>query len=80
MTLLSDADVARIRRRSHAVIIAGQALAGIGMGATFSADSAGVVLALIGYAGLSLVATALVAVVLGALAIRTARRPAAAGP
>jgi MFS family permease len=34
---LSDDDVARIRRRSHAVIIAGQALAGIGMGATFSA-------------------------------------------
>jgi hypothetical protein len=30
------------------VIIAGQALAGIGTGATFSADSAGVVLALIG--------------------------------
>lgn len=34
---LTDDDVARIRRRSHAVIIAGQALAGIGMGATFSA-------------------------------------------
>jgi hypothetical protein len=38
------------------------------------AGSAGLVLALIGYAGLSLVATALVGVVLGALAIRTARR------
>ena len=37
MTLLSDADVARIRRRSHVVIITGQALAGVGMGATFSA-------------------------------------------
>lgn len=37
MSVLSDADVARIRRRSHAVIISGQALAGIGMGATFSA-------------------------------------------
>lgn len=37
MTLLSDADVVRIRRRSHAVIIVGQALAGVGMGATFSA-------------------------------------------
>jgi len=36
-TALTDDDVARIRRRSHAVIIAGQALAGIGMGATFSA-------------------------------------------
>lgn len=34
---LTDDDVARIRRRSHAAIIAGQALAGIGMGATFSA-------------------------------------------
>lgn len=37
MTLLTDADVIVIRRRSHAVIIAGQALAGVGMGATFSA-------------------------------------------
>ena len=37
MTFLTDADVVRIRRRSHAVIIAGQALAGVGMGATFSA-------------------------------------------
>jgi len=37
VSLLTDDDVARIRRRSHAVIIAGQALAGIGMGATFSA-------------------------------------------
>jgi basic membrane lipoprotein Med (substrate-binding protein (PBP1-ABC) superfamily) len=37
VTHLSDADVVAIRRRSHAVIIAGQALAGIGMGATFSA-------------------------------------------
>jgi len=34
---LTDDDVVAIRRRSHAVIIAGQALAGIGMGATFSA-------------------------------------------
>jgi len=37
MTHLTDADVVAIRRRSNAVIIAGQALAGIGMGATFSA-------------------------------------------
>lgn len=37
--LLSDADVANIRRRSQGVIIAGQALAGIGMGATFSAGA-----------------------------------------
>ena len=37
LSALSDDDVTRIRRRSHAVIIAGQALAGIGMGATFSA-------------------------------------------
>lgn len=36
-TPLSDSEVAAIRRRSIAVIIAGQALAGIGMGATFSA-------------------------------------------
>jgi MFS family permease len=37
MTLLTDADVVAIRRRSNTVIIIGQALAGIGMGATFSA-------------------------------------------
>jgi hypothetical protein len=38
------------------------------------AAGSGVVLALLGYAGLSFVAMGLVAVVLGALAIRTARR------
>lgn len=36
---LTDADVRRIRHRSQAAIIAGQALAGIGMGATFSAGA-----------------------------------------
>lgn len=36
---LTDDDVARIRRRSRVAIIAGQALAGIGMGATFSAGA-----------------------------------------
>lgn len=39
MTTLTDEDVVRIRRRSHVAIIAGQALAGIGMGATFSAGA-----------------------------------------
>lgn len=38
-TPLTDDDVRRIRRRSQAAIIAGQALAGIGMGATFSAGA-----------------------------------------
>jgi MFS family permease len=36
---LTDADVVRIRRRSHVAIISGQALAGVGMGATFSAGA-----------------------------------------
>lgn len=39
MTTLTDEDVVRIRRRSLAAIIGGQALAGIGMGATFSAGA-----------------------------------------
>lgn len=39
MTALTDEDVVRIRRRSHAAIISGQALAGVGMGATFSAGA-----------------------------------------
>lgn len=36
---LTDADVARIRRRSHAGIISGQVLAGIGMGAALSSGA-----------------------------------------
>jgi MFS family permease len=39
MTALTDDDVVRIRRRSHVAIISGQALAGVGMGATFSAGA-----------------------------------------
>lgn len=39
MTTLTDEDVVRIRRRSHVAIISGQALAGVGMGATFSAGA-----------------------------------------
>lgn len=61
-------------------VVQGRADLSMSLAGAVGAGSAGVVLALIGYAGLSLVATALVAVVLGALAIRTARRPAAAGP
>jgi MFS family permease len=38
-TALTDEDVTRIRRRSHVAIISGQALAGVGMGATFSAGA-----------------------------------------
>jgi MFS family permease len=39
VTALTDEDVVRIRRRSHVAIISGQALAGVGMGATFSAGA-----------------------------------------
>ena len=39
MAALTDEDVVRIRRRSHVAIISGQALAGVGMGATFSAGA-----------------------------------------
>lgn len=84
MTLLSDADVVRIRRRSHAVIIAGQALAGVGMGATFSA-AALLAERLSGSAAWSGTATtmstlgaAAAAVPLAALARRSGRSPALA--
>ena len=81
---LSDADVVRIRRRSHAVIIAGQALAGVGMGATFSA-AALLAERLSGSAAWSGTATtmstlgaAAAAVPLAALARRSGRSPALA--
>jgi MFS family permease len=84
MTLLTDADVVRIRRRSHAVIIAGQALAGVGMGATFSA-AALLAERLSGSAAFSGTATtmstlgaAAAAVPLAALARRRGRSPALA--
>jgi MFS family permease len=70
------ADSADPARRT---VVQGRADLSMSLAGAIGAGSAGVVLALLGYAGLSLVATALVAVVLGALAIRTARRrPAAA--
>jgi len=81
---LTDDDVVRIRRRSHVAIIAGQALAGIGMGATFSA---GALLAtqLTGspaWSGTSVTASTLgaaaAAVPLAALAQRAGRSPALA--
>lgn len=84
MTLLTDADIVAIRRRSHAVIIAGQALAGIGMGATFSA-AALLATALSGSAAWSGTATtmstlgaAAAALPLAALARRSGRSPALA--
>ena len=84
MSLLSDADVVRIRRRSHVVIIAGQALAGVGMGATFSA-AALLAERLSGSAAWSGTATtmstlgaAAAAVPLAALARRSGRSPALA--
>lgn len=81
---LTDADVARIRRRSHAAIITGQVLAGVGMGATLSS---GALLAaeLSGSpawsgtaATMSTLGAALAAVPLAALARRGGRRPALA--
>ena len=81
---LTDADVARIRRRSRVAIISGQSLAGIGMGATFSA---GALLAtqLSGspaWSGTSVTASTLgaaaAAVPLAALAQRFGRSPALA--
>lgn len=84
MTVLTDADVARIRRRSRAAIIAGQALAGVGMGATFSA-AALLAERLSGSAAWSGTATtmstlgaAAAAVPLAALARRSGRSPALA--
>ena len=82
--LLSDADVVAVRRRSHGVIIAGQALAGIGMGATFSA-AALLATDLSGSAAWSGTATtmstlgaAAAALPLAALARRSGRSPALA--
>ena len=81
---LTDADVVAIRRRSHVVIIAGQALAGIGMGATFSA-AALLATALSGSPAWSGTATtmstlgaAAAALPLAALARRSGRSPALA--
>lgn len=83
-TVLSDADVARIRRRSHAAIITGQALAGIGMGATFSAGAL-IATQLSGSpawsgtaATLSTLGSAAAAIPLAALARRAGRAPALA--
>ncbi len=84
MTALTDEDVVRIRRRSHAAIISGQALAGVGMGATFSA---GALLAtqLSGspaWSGtattLSTLGAAAAAIPLARLALRAGRSPALA--
>lgn len=81
---LTDDDVVRIRRRSRVAIISGQALAGIGMGATFSS---GALLAtqLSGssaWSGTSVTASTLgaaaAAVPLAALAQRFGRSPALA--
>lgn len=81
---LTDDDVARIRRCSHAVIISGQALSGIGMGATFSA-AALVATQLSGSPAWSGTATtmstlgaAAAALPLAALARRSGRSPALA--
>jgi len=59
-------------------IVQGRADLTMSLAGAVGAGSAGLVLALIGYSGLSFVAMALVAVVLGALAVRTAGRRALA--
>jgi MFS family permease len=81
---LSDTDIVRIRRRSHAVIIAGQVLAGVGMGATFSAGAL-IATQLSGspaWSGtastLSTLGAAIAALPLAALAARSGRSPALA--
>lgn len=84
MTALTDDDVARIRRRSHVAIIAGQALAGIGMGATFSSAAllAGQLSGSPAWSGtattMSTLGAAAASIPLAALARRSGRSPALA--
>ncbi|MEO5535905.1 MAG: MFS transporter [Pseudolysinimonas sp.] len=84
MTVLTDEDVARIRRRSHVAIIAGQALAGIGMGATFSSAAllAGQLSGSPAWSGtattMSTLGAAAASIPLAALARRSGRSPALA--
>jgi MFS family permease len=66
------ADSAAPARRT---IVQGRADLSMSLAGAVGAGGAGAVLAMIGYRGLSFVAIGLVAVVLGALALRTAARP-----
>jgi MFS family permease len=84
MVLPDVAAIPAIRRRSHVVLIAGQALAGIGMGATVSAGAllASQVSGSPAWSGMaatmSTLGTALAALPLAALARRLGRSPALA--
>lgn len=82
--LLGDAEIARVRRRSRTAIIAGQVLAGVGMGSTLAAGALLITEVsgsetLSGMAAtMSTIGAALAAVPLAALATRSGRAPALA--
>ncbi len=81
---LTDADIRRVRRRGHAVLISGQVLAGLGMGATMSAGALLIteVSGSEAWSGMaatsSTVGAAIASVPLAALATRRGRAPALA--
>ncbi len=81
---LDEAEIARVRTRSRAAIIAGQVLAGVGMGSTMSAGALLIAEvsgseALSGMAAtMSTIGSAIAAVPLAALATRSGRAPALA--
>jgi MFS family permease len=83
-TPLDEVEIARVRRRSRAAIIAGQVLAGVGMGSTLSAGALLITEVsgsetLSGMAAtMSTIGAALAAVPLAALATRRGRAPALA--
>ncbi|TPW96903.1 MFS transporter, partial [Schumannella luteola] len=81
---LTESEIARVRRRSRAAIIAGQVLAGIGMGSTLSAGALLITQVsgsetLSGMAAtMATIGAAVAAVPLAALATRRGRAPALA--
>ena len=83
-TALTDADIRRARRRGHGVLISGQVLAGLGMGATMSAGALLItdVSGSEAWSGMaatsSTVGAAIASVPLAALATRHGRAPALA--
>lgn len=83
-TVLTDADIRRARRRGHGVLITGQVLAGLGMGATLSAGALLItqVSGSEAWSGMaatsSTVGAAIASVPLAALATRRGRAPALA--
>jgi len=83
-TVLTDADIRRARRRGHGVLISGQVLAGLGMGATMSAGALLIteVSGSEAWSGMaatsSTIGAAIASVPLAALATRFGRAPALA--